>query len=732
MNFFIGLIVIIGFIGATLGNPVHEHSSKPVKKKDIKALIKKIEGPTGNGKLSEKEILAFFEKALEDGKVTKDEFTAAFDGVNTNVVEVLFHELDDDHNDEITKEEIIKNFHEFDLNGGGKVNAKELTKALQLGQIYEILAGDDHQLTLDELKKAFDLDGKTEIKKKELIKHLKNTTLAGFPKKLIKKIVKEFDDDHDKVITVQEVETNFKAFNSDNNDHLSIEEFRSAIVHGPLGQIFYKIDADHDGSVTLDEIKAFFKVGADGITKEAFAEVLKDFPKDVVDDIFDQLNDDDTDQIITNQELESNFKAFDSNGDGKLSVHEFINAIDGGAIRQIFNKLDKDGDGEFELEEIEKFLTEFDADGNKELSKEEFNKAFEGVPQKYIDALFKEFDDNGDGQITIDEIKKNFADFDVNFNGELSFKEFKAGFVIGQIFHKIDKDGNGKVTLDEIKELFDTDKDGNITKKEFKEALKGFPKKIVKKIFKEFDDDKSGIIETQELENNFKAFDIDGDGSLTVDEFRSAILYGALGQIFNKIDKDHDGAITEEELVGFFQPFDKDNNGLDKKEFKEALKGYPKKAVKKLFKELNDDDDKVVTIEELKNNFKAFDSNGDGKITFREFLVGIKKGPIGQIYNKFDTNGDGELIFEEIKDHLKKFDENNDERISIEEFNKALPGVPEKVVKRVFKKLATTIDLEKLKAVFDEIDHNKNGEISLKEFKKYIKHSGESSSSEED
>jgi len=432
MKLFLALIALVSIASS------HPIGKEPVNKKDVKALITKIEGPDGDGKLTLKEIETFFAKELEDGTISQEEFTAKLSGIDANLIEVLYHELDDDHLDGISKDELKKNIQEIDIDGNGEVTAKELTKSLLLGQIFEEIAGDDHKMTLDELKTAFGFDEKTtEIKKKDLVKHLQEK-FPKYPKKVLKKLVKEFNDDEDEKITVQEVADNFNGFDANEDTKVTVEEFRQAILFGAIGQIFHKIDTDNDEEITEKElVDFFFKEGNDknkdnGLDIDEFKAVLKGFPEEAIEKLFDELNDDSKhlQGVVTKEELTANFKAFDSNNNGKVDIREFYYSIKKGAFGQMFRKFDKNGNGKVTVEEMKAYLEEFDSEDNKDnkIDVDEFKKAFDGVPVMKVEHVFKKLAGKDDEKDKIDletELPLVFAEIDKDHDKNITFSEFK-------------------------------------------------------------------------------------------------------------------------------------------------------------------------------------------------------------------------------------------------------------------------------------------------------------------
>lgn len=164
-------------------------------------------------------------------------------------------------------------------------------------------------------------------------------------------------------------------------------------------------------------------------------------------------------------------KKFDKNNDGKLSASEF--------------NLFKKNIEETKTKIIPKFK-EYDRDNNGFVTLEEANQILQSPPFNFpagrVVVLLRKFDKDGNGKLDIDE----FADF---YAEAKSTKELNESMLsqesIAARFDELDKDGNGVLTPDEVAgilkemfgfdqetancmvEMFDTNQDGSLDKKEF-------------------------------------------------------------------------------------------------------------------------------------------------------------------------------------------------------------------------------------------------------------------------
>ena len=134
-----------------------------------------------------------------------------------------------------------------------------------------------------------------------------------------------------------------------------------------------------------------------------------------------------------------------------------------------------------------------------------------------------------------DGLAKVFKAFDKNGDGKLSMQEVKEGYL----------EHYGKVMSDEeVEEMFnkvDTDKSGFIDYSEFVVAAMN----------------ENQLTSNEKLQAAFKMFDKDGSGSISADEIREVLSFGgtnplskeAIDAIIKQVDENGDGDISYEEFV---------------------------------------------------------------------------------------------------------------------------------------------------------------------------------------
>jgi len=146
--------------------------------------------------------------------------------------------------------------------------------------------------------------------------------------------------------------------------------------------------------------------------------------------------------------------------------------------------------------------------------------------------IFKEFDLNGDGQLSYDELKKGFRLYIKN--EEIADKDFD------NLISKIDLDKNNYINYEEFLmitcnldnilteknlkyafDFFDKDKSGSISPEEIKEILFINP------------DPNNPLKENEILNEIVKEIDTNGDGLISYEEFKCLMIKVLKGNLLN-------------------------------------------------------------------------------------------------------------------------------------------------------------------------------------------------------
>jgi len=165
---------------------------------------------------------------------------------------------------------------------------------------------------------------------------------------------------------------------------------------------------------------------------------------------------------------------------------------------------------------MKKIFAQFDADGDGKLDLYEIARAFRslGLPKRdgskmdMDHAMFKSFDVNGDGFVSMEELDaglKPKTRRKIEMKLEEGWKFDKEAWDASVARHK-------KWDMAEVFKGFDTDGDGKLAMREFYRAFRalglekrsGEKMEIDKKMFDSFDEDKDGFVTLQEFQDNLQ------------------------------------------------------------------------------------------------------------------------------------------------------------------------------------------------------------------------------------
>merc|ERR1719458_680645 len=398
----------------------------------------------------------------------------------------------------------------------------------------------------------------------------------------------------------QKVETAFKTFDSNNDGAIDAGEMKAGLKSSGVSMtdqevetIFAVADLDGDGQVSLGEFTALLCGGSSGpsAAKSAAAPKSGGGNASAVVAKFRQSH-------RTIDQVRAAFTKYDTNRDGNISRQELASGMAGQFSAQesslVFDLADSNGDGEIDMGEFVTMM--FPAAG----------QLISNLKQNFRDendvkAAFKSWDSDGDGEISFKELQSA-----VQRSGQrLSEEDINAIFVVG------DADQNGSIDLQEFMAMMMPQSSDVVAKF-----------RAIRKTVKD-------------VQNAFKQFDRDGDGSIDKNELSQGLSQAGnftkqdIDTLFAAGDVDGDGAIDYEEFIALMCP-----------------------SVSDIIEKFRA---KYRNVNDVKAAFKRFDRNGDGALEKNELCDALKSSgesysdvEVDAIFSLGDVDGDGEITLEEF------------------------------------------------------------------------------------
>ena len=251
----------------------------------------------------------------------------------------------------------------------------------------------------------------------------------------------------------------------------------------------------------------------------------------------------------------------------------------------------------------------------------------------------------------VKDLIASFSTLDWDGNGSISYGEYTANLrglpgALQKLFRSIDRNNNQSISLGEFAKYMrvklpdGTEARADVAKQEFRQLdYNGDDLLTLEEI---------GIATTftdaAAMEAYFASLDLNGNGSVTLGEFRKARKNDSIVQEFRRFDIDSNGILTLKEIGiattftdaaamrAFFAGLDINGNGrVNLSEFRQSRKADP---IAKEFRNLDFDSNGLLTIEEIgivitfpdaatmEEYFTALDTDNSGGIDLREYREG--------------------------------------------------------------------------------------------------------------
>jgi len=153
---------------------------------------------------------------------------------------------------------------------------------------------------------------------------------------------------------------------------------------------------------------------------------------------------------IDKERIDNVFSGFDTEKDDNVTVEELKTVL---RSLMLMPKDEKEDDANTEL--VNSIAQQIDMDNNGEISKQEFINFYvnhiqassmsRSIDEK-ADDLFHQFDESGDGEITIGELNQTLNAFNFDFSVDET----------GELISELDRQGNGTVGKEEFRQLLHT------------------------------------------------------------------------------------------------------------------------------------------------------------------------------------------------------------------------------------------------------------------------------------
>ena len=267
-----------------------------------------------------------------------------------------------------------------------------------------------------------------------------------------------------------------------------------------------------------------------------------------------------------------------------------------------------------------------------------------------------------------------------------------------------------KLTEEEMNAIFvigDVDQNGEIDLQEFKRMMIPTSFDVVSKF-------RAVHKTTKDVQNAFKKFDMNNDGSIDRSELTQALTSGGqsftqqeIDSLFNAADVNRDGTVDYEEFITLMCP----SAATIVHKFRSQYK----------------------SIDDVRAAFKRFDANGDGALSKNELSAALKSSghsysevEVDAIFSLGDVDGDGEVSLQEFVDLMSpsssevlaklrvNFRSIADVKVAFKKIDADGDGLLSK--KEMQNSPGCKFDREEIDAIFQLGDINGDGELDMGEF----------------
>ncbi|HAH45521.1 MAG TPA: hypothetical protein DCM07_11830, partial [Planctomycetaceae bacterium] len=611
---------------------------------------------------------------------------------------------------------------------------------------------------IDKHWKQWDVDGNDSLSPEEFENAKINEQISGLPPV----VLKDWDRNTDGQISREDCRLVIEAC-------YGLRRLDGLPIQLPTGLVVYwwhfkDLDRDRDDQLTLKEFQAYYNRFGEEDAKRRF-----------------QQGDSDGNELITLSEWAkmpgnlidtvAEFQRMDINLDGQINQQEFRDGVMPflrPLARYTFPGFDLDHDGQLSLDEFRMTLPinrienwsiiprDTDHDGRLSLKEMPWTPGLELslLRQEYFQCL----DVNQNGFLDLDEynyvvdptktpaeivLKVSYNSRDTNQDGHVSEAEFIASFPMEKQqaakrdFLLFNRDGDKNLSFDEYRTI------PGLTPVELRGELTHPLTALVDK-------------QLSVIEKHWKSWDVDGNDSLSPEEFENAkvneLIPGLPPVVLDDWDRDADSQVSRKDcrqvieacyglcrldgqplqlpsgLVVYwwhFKDLDRDHNDqLSLKEFQAYYNRFREEAAKKRFQDGDTNHDKSLSLKEWAAmpgflldpvaEFQKLDQNLDGRVDQDELSEEVAPflRPLAQfIFPGFDEDQDGTLSLDEYRltllanrvenwDVISR-DTDHDGRLSLKEMAWT-PGLELSLLRQEY---------------FQRLDLNQDSYLDLDEFK---------------